>query len=186
MNNTSVNHPKEIEVKLVYTDRDKIINWLKRNGFRLASQKEIKDSYFNPNSSTSMSNINSFYRIRDVVGVYTELTLKDKFQEKNGIKTRREINIKIDNAESMSTILSSLGCILFKEHFSKRDVWEKDEVKFEFIDYYKPAALSLIEVEGPDTDIIENIINALGNMTKVADENLFSSFDKPTKTADGG
>lgn len=175
-------HPQEIEVKLVYTDRAKITSWLSENGYKLVKQKEIKDSYFSQNDSASMDDISSFYRIRDVVGVYTELTLKDKFQEQNGIKTRRELNVKIDDAEKMAEILTSLSCALFKEHFSKRDIWEKGEIKFEFIDYYKPTDLSLIEIEGPDNESIETVLSSLDDLVKVAGDDLFTAFDKATQS----
>lgn len=168
---------EEIEVKLTYKNREAIITWLKENNFKLVKNKEIKDSYFRLGNE-SMTDINSFYRIREIVGVFTELTLKDNFQEKNGIKTRREINVMIDDPENMKLIFTSLGCNLFKEHHSKREIWENGEVSFEFIDYHKPAELSLIEIEGPNSGAIQILIDSLGEKVKVADEDLFSVFDK--------
>lgn len=166
----------EIEVKLTYKNRAKIVAWLKQNKFKLVNKKEIKDLYYRSDQS-SMSDINSFYRIREVIGVFTELTLKDNFQEKNGIITRREINITINDSDKADIILNSLGCTLFKEHLCKREIWENGEIQFEFIDYSKPAKLSLIEIEGTNNEIIQNLINDLGSMVKVASNNLFLVFD---------
>lgn len=170
----------EIEVKLIYNNRAKILAWLKKNKFKLAKKKEIRDSYYGLGQN-SMSGISSFYRIRDVVGVFVELTLKDSFQEKDGIMTRREINVTIDDPEKMAIILTSLGGNLFKEHASKREIWENGKVQFELIDYYKPTDLSLIEIEGPNNEVIQDLINNLGDEVKVAGDEIFSAFDKKAK-----
>jgi len=170
----------EIEVKLIYNNRAKILAWLKKNKFKLAKKKEIKDSYYGVGQN-SMSGISSFYRIRNVVGIFTELTLKDSFQEKDGIVTRREINVTIDDPEKMAIILTSLGGNLFKEHASKREIWENGRVQFELIDYYKPTILHLIEIEGPNNEIIQSLINSLGDEVKVAGDGIFSAFDKKVK-----
>lgn len=168
----------EIEVKLTYHNRVQVTNWLKQNKFKLSKNKEIRDLYFGLGGQTLMSDISSFYRIREVVGVFTELTLKDNFQESNGIKTRREINVKIDDPEKMKIILASFGCILLKEHSSKREIWENGQVQFEFIDYYKPTEISLIEIEGPDNKTVRRLVDELGDLVNVAGDELFSAFDK--------
>lgn len=170
----------EIEVKLTYNNKAKIVAWLKQNKFKLAKEKKIKDSYYSLDNK-SMSGINSFYRIRNVVGKFTELTLKDNFQENNGITTRREINVTIDDPNKIAIILTSLGCSLFKEHFCKREIWENGQVQFEFIDYYKPAKVSLIEIECTDSEIIQTLINDLGDSVRVAGDEIFAAFDKKTK-----
>lgn len=175
----------EIEVKLTYNNRAKILSWLKKNKFKLVKKKEIRDSYYGLGQN-SMSGISSFYRIRDVVGVFTELTLKDSFQEKDGIMTRREINVTIDDPEKMAIILTSLGGNLFKEHVSKREIWKNGKVQFELIDYYKPTDLSLIEIEGPNDEIIRELINNLGDEVRVAGDEIFSAFDKKAKSTEKG
>jgi len=166
----------EIEVKLKYKNKGVIIAWLKQNGFKLTENKEIRDSYFGLGCN-SMADIDCFYRIRNVVGKLTELTLKDAFQNKNGIVTRREINIAIDDPDKMMTVLKSLKCLLIKENFSKREIWEKGEIRFEFINFSKPAKLNIIEIEGPDNEIIETLIKDLGDKVEVAGNEIFSVFD---------
>ena len=95
--------------------------------------------------------------------------------------TRREINVTIDDPEKMAIILTSLGGNLFKEHASKREIWENGRVQFELIDYYKPTILHLIEIEGPNNEIIQSLINSLGDEVKVAGDGIFSAFDKKVK-----
>lgn len=171
----------EIEVKLKYKNKKEIINWLKQNGFKLSGKKEIRDSYYG--LSNELSNKNSFYRLRNITGVLTELTLKDSFMDKGGIWLRREINIKIDDFEKMATVLISLGCNLIKEHSSKREIWKKDKVEFMFVDFYRPAKLSLIEIEGPNKETVQELVELLDNKVEIVGEEFFSVFDKKVKSA---
>lgn len=167
----------EIEVKLKYANKDKVVSWLKNDGFTLTKNKEIRDSYFGLPEGT-MSNKGSLYRIRNVVGVLQEITLKDSLEDKNGVWTRREINVLINDTEAMATILSSLNCKLIKENFSKREIWNKGEIEFAFIDFSKPAVLHIAEIEGPDNETVQKCIDGLANAVEVAGEDVFSVFDK--------
>lgn len=72
-------------------------------------------------------------------------------------------------------ILTSLDCTLIKEHYSKREIWKNGQIQFEFIDYYKPASLSLIKIEGPNNETIKALIDNLGDNVEVAGEELFSA-----------
>lgn len=167
----------EIEVKLKYKNKEEIVSWLKQNGFKLTENKEIRDTYFGLGDS-SMADIDCFYRIRNVVGKFTELTLKDTFQDKKGIINRREINVSIDDPEKMIMILTSLKCCLIKENFSEREIWRKGEVEFEFINFSRPAKLNLIEIEGPDNETIEILVKDLGDKVEIVGGEVFSVFDK--------
>lgn len=91
-----------------------------------------------------------------------------------------KITVRNQIKKKMVDILTSLGCTLIKEHYSKREIWENGQVQFEFIDYFKPAKLSLIEIEGPNNEVIQTLIDSLGSNVKVAGEELFKEFDKNT------
>jgi len=166
----------EIEVKLTYKNKSEIIGWLNENGFHFTKQKEVQDTYFGMGSN-SMSNQNRLYRIRNIVGQKLELTLKDGCQDQNGVWSRRELEVSIGNAETMKEILFSLGCVLIKENFSKRDIWKKGNISFEFIFFSKPAILDLIEVEGPTPAAVQKIVDKLGDKVQVAGEEIFAIFD---------
>jgi predicted adenylyl cyclase CyaB len=166
----------EIEVKVKYKNRDDLVNWLKSHGYFLEKTKEINDSYYS--CTGSMSNKNSLYRLRNVVGEFRELTLKDSIKDNKGVWSRREINISINDPEGMADILSSLGCKLIKENFSKREIWNKGNLEFAFIDFSKPAVLNIAEIEGPDEKSVQKEIRSLGNKIEVAGEDVFSVFDK--------
>lgn len=166
----------EIEVKLKYKNKKEILDWLKQNSFKLNGTKEIIDSYYG--LSNELSNKKSFYRIRIITGLLTELTLKDSFMDKGGVWIRREISIRINNPENMGIVLASLGCKLIKEHSSRRETWKKGKTKFEFVDFFKPAKLSLVEIEGPSKKNVSELISLLGNKVKIVGEEFFSVFDK--------
>lgn len=167
----------EIEVKLKYKNKDEIVDWLKANGFVFTKSREIRDSYYGLGQN-SMSNKKSLYRLRNVVGELRELTLKDSLQDNKGVWSRREINVAVDDPENMTEILSSLNCSLIKENFSKREVWNKGETEFAFIDFSKPAELHLAEIEGPDGAEVQKFIDLLGDKVEVAGEEVFAIFDK--------
>lgn len=165
----------EIEVKLTYKNKAEIVSWLTKNSFRLDKQKEIQDTYFSLDHS--MTNQNSLYRIRYVIGQKTELTLKDNCRDSNGVWSRRELSVTINNPKTMEDILYSLGCVLIKENFSKREIWKKGKISFEFISFNKPAILNLVEIEGPNQEVIQKIVGKLGDKVQVAGEEIFAVFD---------
>jgi predicted adenylyl cyclase CyaB len=167
----------EIEVKITYENKEKIVTWLKDNDFIFSKIKEIRDSYFGKDEDT-MSTIKSLYRLRNVVGGFQELTLKDGLEDMNGVWTRREINVGITDPEAMRIILESLGCKLIKENFSKREIWIRDNIEFAFIDFTKPAELHIAEIEGLDNASVQKCIDDLGKLVSVAGDNVFAVFDK--------
>ena len=170
----------EIEVKLKYKNRELVVDWLKTNGFTFTKKKEMRDSYFGTGADT-MANVHSLYRLREVVGEFKVLTLKDGKQDTRGVWTRRELNVSLDNSESMQEILFSLGCKLIKENFSKREIWNKGETEFAFIDFYRPAELHIAEIEGPDGAEVQKLVDLLEDKVEVAGEEVFAIFDKATK-----
>lgn len=167
----------EIEVKLKYKNKEDVVDWLNANGFVFTKTKEIRDSYYSCGQK-SMSNKNSLYRLRNVVGELRELTLKDSLQDIKGVWSRREINVAVDDPEKMAEILTSLNCSLIKENFSKREIWNKGETEFAFIDFSKPAELYIAEIEGPDGAEVQKLIDLLGDKVEVAGEEVFAIFDK--------
>lgn len=166
----------EIEIKLTYINKPEIVEQLKKWGFHLAKITEINDIYFGLDDKT-MSNKNKLFRIRNVDGKM-EVTLKDSLVDNNGVWSRREINVGIDNVDATTAILESLGCEFIKENRSKREIWKKDNISFEFISFSVPAVLDLIEVEAEDETEINQIVSDLGGLVAKAGEDIFSVFDK--------
>lgn len=166
----------EIEVKLSYKDKPKIVEKLMTWGFELVRISEVEDIYFSIGDET-MSNKNKLFRIRSVDGK-TELTMKDNLVDNSGIWSRREINVGIDSPEGARTILESLGCEFIKENKSKREVWGKGGISFEFISFTVPAVLDLVEIEAANNESTDQIVTDLGELVSKVGEEYFSVFDK--------
>lgn len=167
----------EIEVKLKYKNKSKIVDILKKSGFGLKKTKTIWDLYFG-NGHLSMSNSNNLYRIRQVDGDFTELTLKDKCVDNRGIWTRRELNVTIDSMDNMVEILKTLNCNYIKEHYSIREIWGKDDLLVEFVKFTKPVLINLIEIEGENNEVIQNLVNKFSSFATVCGEEIFKPFDR--------
>jgi predicted adenylyl cyclase CyaB len=173
----------EIEIKLIYKSKSKVIKKLKELGFSLKTKKTIHDTYYSKGQK-SMSNKNMLIRIRNVNDEEFELTLKDKIKDKKGIWSRVELNTQIaSNVEDLQMILEALGCSKIRENKSAREIWvnESKNCTLEFIDYSLPAKLSLIEIEGDSAESINTIVKELGELVKIAGEEIFDVFDKTAR-----
>lgn len=164
----------ETEVKLQYNNKKAIIQLLKNNRFNLIKKIKIKDSYFGQGHSL-MSDVNQLYRIRETNERLFEFTYKNKISEKDKITKRQEINVSIDKPVAMHKILLSLGCRLIKENYSEKEIWEKDNIRLEFIKNKKPQKIKFIEIEGISNKAISKLINLLGAYVKPVGEKIFSN-----------
>jgi predicted adenylyl cyclase CyaB len=164
----------EIEIKIKYKNKEKLLSLFKKLSFKFKEKREISDSYFA--LENSMSNKNNLYRIR-TLNNKKELTLKNNCVDKNGIWTRNEFNVNIDNIKDMTSILKSFGCKLIKENSSTREIYEKNRVVLEFIKYKKPKKLEFVEIEGPDEKTIKTLIKKLGDNIEIVGEEIFNIFD---------
>ena len=166
----------EIEIKLTYQDKSKVVDRVKELGFTFDKTTNLSDTYFGIEDQ-SMSNKSKLFRIRDKDGK-TELTLKDGLTDNKGIWTRREINVGINNIDGVKDILQSLGCKFIKENRSTREIWKKDDVSFEFISFTVPAVLKIIEIEASSENSINDIMTSLSTLVTKAGEDVFAIFDK--------
>ncbi len=164
----------ETEVKLHYKNKKAIIQLLKNNHFNLVKKIKVKDSYFGQGHS-SMSDINQLYRIRETNKQSFEFTYKNKISRKGKITKRQEINVSIDKPASMHKILLSLGCQLIKENYSEKEIWEKDNIRLEFIENKKPQKIKFIEIEGISNKAIAKLIDLLRVYVKPVGEEIFSN-----------
>ena len=169
----------EIEVKLKYKNKKAVISALKKSGFIYRKTRTIKDIYFSKDG-ISMSNKNRLIRVRNVKGEYAELTLKDRLRDTKGVWTRRELNVKILEAEKMSDLLLALGYKKIKKNLSVREIWKKKQTKVEFISYIAPAKLEFMEIESDRDNNINKLVEYLGNTVTCSGEELFAVFDKIT------
>jgi predicted adenylyl cyclase CyaB len=164
----------EIEAKLQYKNKKVIIQVLKNNHFNLIKKIKVKDSYFGQGHS-SMSDTNQLYRIREINNNLFEFTYKNKISEKGKITKRQEINVSIDNPASMHKILLSLGCQLIKENYSEKEIWEKGNIRLEFIENKKPQKIKFIEIESISDKTITKLIDLLREHIEPVGEEIFSN-----------
>ena len=87
---------KEIEVKLTYKDKDKILERLKEIG-AVFREKYLLEDYYYSLTGTDMSNTNDLLRVRKQ-GDKHELTLKGKCETEGNIWERIELNTVINTA----------------------------------------------------------------------------------------
>ena len=164
----------ETEIKRKYKNKNQIIHLIKKLGAKFKEKYELHDTYFS--FQKDMSNKHEIVRIREK-GNSSELTLKEKCKSKGNIWKRVELTCKIDNPQIMCEILVNLGLSKIKENISYREIYLLDGMEIAFIDFSKPSKLSLIELEGPESNI-KKMIKLLGNSVKIVGEEAFSKFDK--------
>lgn len=163
----------EIEVKLKYRNKTPIISALKREGFTYLIKNTIKDVYFGQRH-TSMSYTKKLYRIREIVGQRTELTLKDQSKNKKHILSRREITVAIDSPVPTATILLSLGCRIIKKSLATKEIWQREKTHVEFIKFFTPHRITYMEIEGPSSKAVQKTINMLAGYVTPVGEEIFS------------
>ena len=165
---------EEIEIKLKYKNKLKIISLLKNLGAKFKERYELHDVYFSFHNT--MSNDYELIRIREI-GKIKELTFKGKCEDNAHIWKRIEITTKIDDAEKMSSILLNLGLKKIKENISFREIYFLGSLEIAFINFVKPEKISLIELEGREKQI-NFLLAKLKNLVEKAGEEIFKSFDK--------
>ena len=163
----------EIEIKLRYSRKPKIISLFKKLGAKLEEKYQLRDSYFSFHNS--MSNSHELVRIREK-GRRAELTFKGKCEDTNKIWKRTEISLDISSPEHMKNILGRLGLKLIKENVSKREIYRLGRLEIAFIQFLKPRKINLIELEGPKK-LINAALAKLGNLVKKVGEETFATFD---------
>jgi predicted adenylyl cyclase CyaB len=164
---------QEIELKLKYKNRKKIVDKLKKIGAKYKERFVLHDTYFS--FQKDMANAKSFLRIREK-GNKKELTFKGNRKDKNNIWKRTEINTKIEEPNKIIKIISCLGLNKIKENKSEREIFMLRNLEIAFIDFIRPKKFSIIELEGT-FEKIEQTMEKLGNLVERIDEEPFKVLD---------
>ncbi len=99
---------EEIEIKLKVDDLDKEIEKIQHLGATLVHSFEFEDNLIFDFNDRSLKNRDTVLRIRAHGDKYTT-TLKEKVSEEPEYKIRSEIEMDIDNPDSLKKIFQSLG-----------------------------------------------------------------------------
>lgn len=167
---------KELEIKLLFKNKKKIISKLGR-GMKFKKKADIYDRYYNKKHS-NMKNIHSLIRIREITHSGAELTYKGKTKDKNNIWHRVELTTQIFSPEIIDKILISLGFNKISEYKSKREYWKFNGLEIIFIKFISPTPLEFMEIEGNSEKKIRNTIKKLGNDVEEVGEEIFEIFDQ--------
>jgi predicted adenylyl cyclase CyaB len=166
---------KEIEIKLLFRNKNKIIDKLKPK-IKFLKEVEVLDKYFVPHGS-QIKNKNNFLRIRKINNV-SELTYKGRSENKKRIKTKTELTSIVSSPEIIETILKKLGLKKISEHSSKKEYWFFDDIEIVFVKFIKPAKLTFMEIEASSEKKIENILKKIDGCVSKMKEKDFNIFDK--------
>jgi len=154
----------EIEAKIKVKNLDTIARKLRRIGARFLHTVREQDLYFD-SFDGKLLKTNCGLRLRK--RKFQRSTLKDHFflthkgpKRKSAFKSRREIQVHIDNYDAMKNILFKLG---YKKHITVnklRQIWQLSKCEI-CLDKVRGLGY-FIEVEGPNEIIISKVLYKLG------------------------
>ena len=173
---------KEIEVKLTYKDKNKVIEKIKEIGAVFREKYILEDYYFSL-TGTDMSNTNDLLRVRKK-GNKQELTFKGRVENEGSIWERIELNTDISDAETVLKMFDHLKLNKLSVNKSYREFWDIGDVELVFSDITYPAEISFIEIEGPTKEKVEEVLKKMGDVVKEAGEEIFKKLDEARKSID--
>ena len=151
----------EIETKIRVESFDSVISGLKESGARFEGKVLQRDSFFVDKEKKLISTDRGL-RLRRQTSDGVErviLTYKGP-REKTCFKSRREIEVDVDNFESMKEILLALGFEKGIAFEKRRDYWSLDECE---VCLDELAMLGkFVEVEGPGEEAICRVLETIG------------------------
>ena len=151
----------EIETKLKVDSHNDIVEKLKQVGAEFLCQQKHQDYYFD-NNDMSLTHADTCLRVRHLLFGQTEkilLTYKGPKQPSE-IKQRREIEFEVKDIASAKQLLTALG---YEKQFlveKTRDLWRLDNCEIALDQVDKIG--TFVEIEGPNTETIENAKQKLG------------------------
>jgi len=167
---------KEIEIKLLFKNKKKIISLLLPE-IKFEKKTKIKDRYYSQ-EHFDMRNIHELIRIREYSDRKAELTYKGRTKDSGHIWERKELTSRIESPEIIDEILLNLGFHKIREYFSKREYWHFNGIKITFSNFIKPKPLKFLEIEGNSKKKIKNVLKRLGDSVQEVGEEIFAIFDK--------
>ena len=150
----------EIEAKLKVDSLEEMKHRLTEAGAEFLQEQLHADSYFD-DADRTLTKTDCCLRLRWQLVDKSErffLTYKGA-KEKNEFKKRREVEIEIKDGQSAEKLLSLLGydkILLFEK---KRQLWQFNDCEIALDEL--PLLGFFVEIEGPDSNKITDVQNAL-------------------------
>jgi len=155
--------PLEIETKLRVDSHEPVRERLRAEGAaRLGQVMERNRIFDRPDGSLRAEGCGLRVRsARNEVDGETHATLTFKGPVRPGaMKSREEIEIRIDDAEAAAELLTRLGFVVILDYDKRRESWSLGDC---VVELDEPPALGLfVEIEGPDEAGIRRVQQSLG------------------------
>ena len=171
----------EIEVKLKFENKEKIVEKLKELGAKLREQYDLEDTYFSQEHD-DMKNAHDLVRIRKK-GEKAELTFKGKCETESHVWKRVELNTPIGDSETMIQTLGYLKFNKILKNKSAREYWDLEDIEVAFISLAHPIELDWIEIEGPSEEKVQKVLDELKDLAEVVGEDYFNVIDEAREKA---
>jgi len=157
---------KELEVKVLNIDKDKIQRKLLEIGAKLLRREHQRNYLIDSEDRSIEKNNNSYLRIRETLDLDTEetsftLTLKQNLFNEN-MRENVEVNTQIDDKEALLYILDVLGYGLVKEGFKERISYQYEGIRFD-VDTWDESTYpyTYMEIEVNKEEDLDKAINLL-------------------------
>ncbi|MBI2630248.1 class IV adenylate cyclase [Candidatus Pacearchaeota archaeon] len=171
----------EIEVKLKFEDKEKIVSKLKSLGAKFREKYELTDIYFSLKHN-DMKNAHDLIRIRKK-GDKAELTFKGKCETESHIWKRIELTTNLGDSEAMLQILGYLKFNKILENKSLREYWDLADTEIAFISLIYPAKIDFIEIEALSEEKVQKVLDELKGLAEVVGEDYFKKLDEVREKA---
>lgn len=154
---------QEIEVKILEIDEEDVIEKLEKMGAKRVFEGDVETSYFDFDNRTLLLN-SKVLRLRKI-GEKTELTFKQRISNEEA-KVMNELEVEVDDLESMRKILEELGLTEFRLARKHRITYVLGEIHFE-LDTFEELP-TFLEIEAPSVGEIKKFVGKLGFTMKDA------------------
>lgn len=158
---------KEIEVKILEIDPEKIVAKLKELGAKKIEQGLVKVKAYDFHDNR-LREADTFVRVREIAG-RTEVVYKGPVTDKE-VKTREEVEFHTDNFENACKIFERLEMKKFSDCEKYRATFKLGDVKIEFDKY--PSIPWFFEIEAPSKEQVIEMLGKLGY--SMDDENVIN------------
>ncbi|MBT7903205.1 class IV adenylate cyclase [Candidatus Woesearchaeota archaeon] len=153
---------KEIEVKILDIDKEKIVTKLLDLGAKKVFEGDMNIEFFDY-PDKRLKNENKILRLR-TKGDQAELTFKHALS-REGVKIAEEIETHTDDFETTREIIEQIGLKLLIQTQKHRESYllqisEKEKIQFEF-DTHKGIP-TFLEIEASSVELVETYVNKLG------------------------
>ena len=158
----------EIEAKLKVESLEDVKRRLVELGAEFTNEKLQRDFYFDDTNRTLTKTDQCLRLRREAVGNSSKFFLTYKSaKEKDQFKKRQEIDIEIEDFDSMEKMLTSLGYNRVLVVEKKRKTWRYRDCVVALDEL--PLLGEFVEIEGPDDEKISDVQNelALANLQHI-------------------